>query len=92
MRGVSQVEPKATVVVTLSGPFGRSLLSVSIASVMASLANTSLAVLVQKLALLGQDEAARMAVEERDGEALLERADLAAHRRLAEIERLRRHG
>src|SRR5579883_1311829 len=44
MRGVSQVEPKATVVVTLSGPLGRSLLSVSIASVIASLAKTSLTV------------------------------------------------
>ena len=44
MRGASQVEPKATVVVTLSGPLGRSFDSDSIASVMASLANTSRAV------------------------------------------------
>ena len=44
MRGVSQDEPKATVVVTFSGPFGRSFNSVSIASVIASLANTSRAV------------------------------------------------
>src|ERR1700722_17794256 len=44
MRGVSQVEPNATVVVRRSGPLGRSLLSLSIASVMASLAKISLAV------------------------------------------------
>src|SRR5258706_2386968 len=44
MRGVSQVEPNATVVVTRSGPLGRSLLSLSIASVIASLAKISLAV------------------------------------------------
>src|SRR3954470_25013473 len=44
MRGASQVEPKPTEVVTLSGPFGRSLFSFSIASVMASLAKISLAV------------------------------------------------
>src|SRR5258708_14112416 len=43
-RGVSQVEPNATVVVTRSGPLGRSLLSLSIASVIASLAKISLAV------------------------------------------------
>src|SRR5262249_16149142 len=42
---------------------------------------------VEQLALLGQDQAAGVAVEQRDLEALLERADLAAHRRLAEIER-----
>ena len=44
MRGVSQVEPSATVVVTLSWPLGRSLLSDSWASAIASLANTSWAV------------------------------------------------
>ena len=38
----------------------------------------------QKLALFGQDQAARMAVEERHREVLLQRAHLAAHRRLAE--------
>ncbi len=44
MRGVSQAEPKETVVVTLSGPLGRSFDSDSIASVIASLAKTSRAV------------------------------------------------
>ena len=39
--GASQDEPKAGVAVTLSWPSGRSLLSVSSASVIASLANTS---------------------------------------------------
>ena len=42
----------------------------------------------QQFALLGQDEAARVAVEQRGLEFLLERADLPAHRRLAEIENL----
>ena len=39
-----QVEPNPTVVVTFNSPRGRSLLSVSTASAMASLANTSCAV------------------------------------------------
>ncbi len=46
----------------------------------------------QQLALLGQDEAAGMAMEQRHGEALLERADLPADRRLAEVQRLTRMG
>src|SRR5215475_10316470 len=66
MRGVSQVEPSATVVVTLIWPFGRSLLSESWASA--------------------------MAMEKGDVEALLERADLAADRRLAKVQRLARMG
>ena len=41
MRGVSQVEPRPTVAVTFSVPFGRSLLSDSCASAIASLAKTS---------------------------------------------------
>ena len=40
-RGASQIEPKPIVVVTFSRPAGFSLLSVSSASVIASLANTS---------------------------------------------------
>jgi hypothetical protein len=43
---------------------------------------------VEQLALLGEDEAAGMAVEEGDAEALLERAHLPAHRRLGEVQRL----
>src|SRR4051794_40446319 len=41
---------------------------------------------IQQFALLGEDESARMAMEERHIEALFERADLARNRRLAEIE------
>ncbi len=59
------MEPKPTVVVTFSRPAGFSLLSVSSASVIASLANTSRTVRFKALALLGQDQAARMAVEQR---------------------------
>ncbi len=44
MRGVSQIEPKATVVVIFSGPFGRSFDSEIRLSDIASLANTSRAV------------------------------------------------
>ena len=40
------------------------------------------------LALLGQDQAAGMAMEEGDAEILLKRAHLPAHRRLAHVERL----
>ena len=41
---VSQIEPKATVVLMRSGPLGRSRDSLTIASAIASFANTSLAV------------------------------------------------
>ena len=41
---------------------------------------------------LGEQEPARMAVEELDAEALLQRGDLPAHRRLGQVERLRRAG
>ena len=41
----------------------------------------------QQLALLGQDQAASMAMEERHAEAFLERADLAADGGLAEVQR-----
>src|SRR5579863_9450242 len=44
MRGVSQIEPNATVVVILSGPFGRSFDSEISPSAIASLAKTSRAV------------------------------------------------
>ena len=40
----------------------------------------------QQIALLGQDQAARMAVKQRDRELLLERAHLARHRRLRQPE------
>src|SRR6185437_7681153 len=46
----------------------------------------------QQLALLGEDEASGVAVEERHAQALLKRADLPAHRRLAEVQRLARMG
>ncbi len=44
IRGANQVAPKETIVVTFRAPFGRSLLSVSWASTMASLPKTSWAV------------------------------------------------
>ena len=83
MRGVSQIEPKATVVVIFSRPCGRSLLSASSASVIASLREDLVRGAVQQLALLGQDQAARVAMEQRHAQAVLERADLPADRRLA---------
>src|SRR6185437_8775912 len=41
---------------------------------------------IEQVALLGEDEAAGMAMKQRHGEAFLERADLPADRRLAQIE------
>ena len=46
----------------------------------------------QGLARLGQDEAARMAMEERHADFLLERGDLTAHGRLAQLEHVTRVG
>jgi hypothetical protein len=45
---------------------------------------------IEQLALLGQDEATRMAVEQRNRELLLQRAYLARDRRLGEAELLPR--
>lgn len=47
---------------------------------------------VQHLALFGEQQAARVAVEERHLEIMLQRADLAAHRGLAHVERVARVG
>jgi hypothetical protein len=47
---------------------------------------------LQQLALLGEDEPARMAVEQRDAELLLERGDLPRYRRLRQAELLARMG
>src|SRR5690349_515207 len=41
---------------------------------------------VEQLSLLGQNQSAGMTVEQRNGNTLLERADLAAYRRLAEVQ------
>ena len=41
----------------------------------------------EEFALLGQNQATRMAVKQRDAQAFLKRADLPAYRRLAEIQR-----
>ena len=43
---------------------------------------------IEQLALLGEDQPARMAVEQRDRQFLLERADLPRHRRLRQPELL----
>src|SRR6202011_1873978 len=42
----------------------------------------------QQVALFGEDEAARVAVEQRDRELLFQRSDLARHRRLRETKLL----
>ena len=65
MRGASQVEPSATVAVTLSGPLGRSLLSVSCAFGHRQLGEHLMGRAVEQLALFGQDQAARMPMEQR---------------------------
>ena len=43
---------------------------------------------IEQLALFGQDQAARVAMEQRSAQRVLERADLAAYRGLAQIERV----
>ena len=45
---------------------------------------------IEQLTLFGQDEAARMAVKQRDIEAFFQRADLPRHGRLAQIQRFSR--
>ena len=47
---------------------------------------------VEELALFGEDQAAGMAVKQRHRQFLLERADLARHRRLRQAELLTRMG
>ena len=47
---------------------------------------------IEQLALLGQDQPARVAVEQRRRQLLLERAHLARHRRLRQPELLARMG
>ena len=70
MRGASQVEPRPTVAVTLSVPLGRSLLSDSCAFGHRQLGEDLAHRAVEQLALLGEDQAAGMAVEQRDVAAL----------------------
>ena len=65
----------------------RSRLSVSLARAASSFTNTS-ARTEQQIALLGEDQAAGMAVKQRHREFLLERAHLPRHRRLREPELL----
>ena len=48
--------------------------------------------LEQELALLGEDQSARVAMKQRDRELLLERAHLARHGRLRQAELLARMG
>ncbi len=68
MRGVSQMEPKATVVCTRSKPDGRSLLSLSCVSAMAKLGEHVAHRAIEHLALLGEDQPARMTMEQRHAE------------------------
>ena len=90
--GVSQVEPKPTVVVDLEPARGLVLVGAQLRLGRVDLGGHVARGAIEQLALLGQDQAARMAVEQRDAQLLLERADLAADRRLAEIQRLARMG
>ena len=87
-RGVSQWMPMPGVVVTFRSPLGRSRLSVSLARADFELHEHVVGGAKQQVALLGQDQPARMAVKQRHRELLLERADLARHRRLREPELL----
>ena len=48
--------------------------------------------IIQQLAFLGQDQAARMAVEQGDADAFLKRADLARDGRLAQVQGFARVG
>ena len=82
MRSVSQPAPSPTVVVTRSTPDGRSLVSVSRVLIGLQLHQHVMRGAEQHLALLGQHQAARMAVEQRHADILLERADLPGDRRL----------
>ena len=83
-RGVSQLVPMPKVVVTRNSPCGFSRLSVSRICAASSLRHHILDGAQEKIALLGQDQAARMAVKQRHFEILLQRAHLPADRRLAE--------
>jgi len=74
MRGVSQIEPSPTVAVTRLG----------LGQLGEDLAHRA----IERLALLGQHQAARMTMEQRRIEALLERADLPADRGLAQAQLL----
>ena len=86
IRGVSQWMPSPTVVVTFRSPFGRSRLSVSLARAASQLHEHVMGGAEQQVALFGQDQPARMAVEQRDRQLLLQRADLARNRRLRQAE------
>ena len=83
-----QTVPSPIGAVTLRSPDGLVVVSVSSVSAVESLLMISLAVPIQHLALLGQHEPARVAVEERDLQLLLQGRDLPAHRRLAHAQRL----
>ena len=73
MRSVSQVEPRPTVVVRWSGPVGLSEASVSRDRTPCQLLHHVVDGAEQVLALLGEDQAAGMAVEQRHAEVLLQR-------------------
>ena len=75
-------------VVTRSTPDGRSLASVSRDLDALELHQHVMRGAEQHLALLGQHQAARMAVEQRHADIVLQRADLPRDRRLRQAQRL----
>ena len=87
---MSQPVPKACVVVTLSSPLGLPLEFGEQDLRRCKLAQHILRGPVEQLALLGQDEAARMPVKQGNVQIPFERADVAAHRGLADAQRLAR--
>ncbi len=91
-RGASQLAPSTSVVVTRRSPCGFSRLSISRERTASSFSATSCTALQQRLALFGEDQAARMAMKQRRAEIAFERADLPADRRLAEAQRFARVG
>ena len=82
----SQTVPSPIVALTRSSPAAVSRLSPSAVWTDAIRLATSLAACEQDLALLGEHEPARMPMEQRGSEILLERADLTADRRLAQAQ------
>ena len=84
---MSQTVPKPTGAVIRSSPDGFVVVSESSVSAVCSLFDDVATRAVQQLALLGQHEAARVAMEQRHFEIGFQRRNLTAHRRLAHVQR-----